>query len=413
MKKTLFILCLLLVFSRPVSGAMNKIWTYASDLPASSMVCYGSRLFIAYPDGNVCALSIDPGVLFWRKKLKGHGPVQLSVYADTLVALRDQTVSVQNGTTGVVERTFELPVSGKTIVLMPEILYGRMLLEVDGTSVVLDVQTEKVIYQSSGPMLYGKPACVFANENWRSGLDENRHRWHFVNGEKIVAFDLKLGQEVWSRPCNLALFGVTTKYKDVIYAAAPNGLFAVDDEDGSPLFTSRLRNMTITSPYLHFVTKRGMTFWDLLTKTDRITIEVQQGIALHACRRGTTSGGVYRIPDIARLMFTYRHNYYFTYSYISTDDQQWHSMVMMQSDKSKQVYGRNDVLGKSTGMFVKGRHRIYPELSPGVLYEVTKKQALLTSSVKLSGSPFLAMCLSGKRVVVATAEGDVIGLSSK
>lgn len=404
--RSLKILLFVLLFTCSLAFAKDSgieiRWEFPSEHKATSVVCFTTRVFVAFSNGDVCALSMDNGSVYWKKSLSSGSDIQLAVKADSLYALDGVTLHKLDPATGkeLRKKKLDIPEGKKTLATKPVV--GKLLIQYPEKSFVVDAKSGRSIFSSDHPLFFDAPNVVLATRKWEDMIDEQRGVGYFIKGREIIALNLKTNKVEWKSTAPSELFGAPSSFKDIVIAVGPRVMYAVKKQDGTKAWIDdRFDDRKIVSPYLYFHTPKN-----------RFTMMVDGGFLTHMAldkRRNF----FYLMPDITRLMFTKKHETFFFFIYTEQKSGLWRSIVFRHSTKTAQLYGHDDVDGKSSGLFVKTDAHIYPELSFGTVYMLDRSECAISEKKKLSEKPFLWMDKVGHTAVVATAEGKLVGLSVK
>lgn len=377
-------------------------WEFPSEHPATSLICNTSGVFAAFADGDVCALSIKDGSVIWKKTVLSDNNIQLAANSDSLYALTGRTLHKLDPATGKVlfKKTLQIP--DEKNILANEPVVGKLLIQYPDRTLVVDPNTGRTIFTSDKPIFYDAPNVALSTRKWKDSIDEQRDTGYFVKEQKIVAFNLKNRKIEWEAPAPSELFGAPNSFKELVIGVGPGVLYTVNKKDGSPAWTdNRFDERNALSPNLYFHTPKN-----------RFTMMVDGGFLTHQAV-DKRKNFYYLLPEQTRLMFAREHETFFFFIYIEKQSGDWHSIVFRHSTETAQLYGHDDVKGKSQGLFVKTGSYIYPELSLGTLCMLDQFECSVLDKKKLSEKPFIWMDIVGHTAVVATAEGKLVGLFVK
>ncbi len=345
---------------------------------------------------------MEDGTNLWKGKSVGDGHTLLAVHGDKVYAVQGKTLTVFNSGTGKVLKALNLPVPINDRILGDQIIAGRMILQAENKTYVINPKRGKVIFMADHPIFVGNPSTHLAQKPWKDSFDLIHNRGFFIHEKQLVAVDLKKGRVVWKTSVPYHIFGAPSYSKGRVTIAGPKVFLGVNADTGKvEWIDTDYEGITITSPYLLYTHSR-----------DRFTAEVGDGFVTHHTKdKGRNY--FYPIPDDTTLMFARKSSFFFLYRYIEQDSGLNRSVILRMNYKTAQLHGRRHVEGKSTGLFVHSKNRIFSELVPGYIYELSVDEVEIEDHTRLSERPLLFLDIVGHKIVAVTAGNKVICLQYK
>ena len=394
----------LLLLATAASAKMMVQWKHDAGSAPTSLICTSTHVFAGYQGGQVIALAPDTGAVLWKSTLAGAGKVRLAVMPDALFAMRKSTLVTLDPATGKVRSEVKLPFADDQALLGNEAVEGKLFIQTGGKIHVIDPATGNSLFAADHPLFFRDYAHLTATRKWKDSFDVGQAVGYFVDQNHLVAIDLKTGGALWKKEAPLQLFGAPTYFKGLVIAVGLKGAWAVNAPDGSTVWTDTSNfEKPVLSPDIYLVKGR---------KSDRFTLHIQGGLLTHEAAKERTNFN-YFLPDISRLLYNRVSDTFFLFIYTEVKTGKWRSILFRNNMITDQIFGHSEVEGKATGLFVQTEKYIYPELRPGVLFQIGYYECDIKGEMDLSDNAFTLLDIAGKMIVVGTAEGSLLGMEAE
>ncbi|NLH47609.1 MAG: PQQ-binding-like beta-propeller repeat protein [Myxococcales bacterium] len=360
--------------------ALKPVWQTELGEPVTDAVAAGNRLFVGHAAG-VRACSLADGHELW--KVDAAGLTSLAADNDNLWLIAGTALRRLDPATGREQAAATLESGGA--LLAPAPFENRLLLEIAGGSQVRDAASLQLLYQSPAPLFGERAAFLRQSGQWRARLDTGRRQIFFVENGRLRAVDAATGKPAYTVAEAVDLIDWPTVHEDRVFAvnakkihcfATKNGKllwsnrFAAPNPIDPAILTNRADSAALSDlPWHQRLWKWGKRLagadWE-----DLLTLHYKNGLVFYFIHRNKLHLS-HPLPDEVTLIADDGRFVFWLYTFVDEKDGTTKSVLMRHDKVKEMLYGRSAVAGRGSGFTVFGNNRLYAELAPGYLAELT------------------------------------------
>lgn len=396
--------------------SLKPLWSIEQETSATDAVAAGGRLFLALSD-RVIAYQTKTGRTLWSVELPA--PRSLSADDKRVWAALDGKIVVLTAKTG--ERIAEKDLPAGETILAPAPILDRLPAQHGAGSLLLDADSLETLYQSAEP-LFGEYAAMLRQTGyWKDRIDPAREQVFFLTPGELTAVSLETGQPNYTVASEDQPIGRPTVYQDLVLVRGAESLSCHRTRDGELLWRSELTSSAATYPLMiaqreDYPVKRTLpwylSFWRWLKALfgfgDPATLLLQtgDGLAFHLTQRAKVKY-FYPVPDDPRPLADVEGDAYWTYIFTDERDGQVKSVLQRMNKTSRQLYGRQAIPGRATGMFVMGRKWLFAEMAPGILAGLDQDECDLKRTYERPGDHLIGLFTQDKTMLAVFGQGHI------
>ena len=395
---------------------LNPVWQTELGEPVTDAVAAGNRLFVGHA-GGVRACSLADGRELW--KVDAADLTSLAADDDNLWLIAGTALRRLDPATGREQAVAALESAGA--LLAPAPFENRLLLETAGGSQMRDAASLQLLYQSPVPLFGRRAAFLRQSGQWRARLDAGRRQVFFVENGRLRAVDAATGKPAYTVAEVTDLVDWPTVHEDRVFAvgakkihcfATKNGKllwsnrFSAPDPIDPAILTNRADSAALSDlPWHQRLWKWGKRLagadWE-----DLLTLHYKNGLVFYFIHRNKLHLS-HPLPDEVTLIADDGRYVFWLYTYQDKTDGETKSVLMRHDKVKKLLYGRSAVAGRGSGFVVFGNNRLYAELAPGHLAELTPVELESRGVSVFPEDELRALLASGSRIVAVSRQGRV------